>query len=499
MSSSNLSSVDVNHIAKPLSESSAPKEYEQLKGKTGRQALYRPDRLTLRDLVEQPGLFTLEVDGQLVRPRNFSISGLSFRSKNNVDWKLGELTQYAIALEGRSVLEGEATVARVDACRRHLEVGLSSVGVLDYELLRAAEQDHVWRTGLQRKPHILRDSLPSEYRQAVLELSSFCQFYKGLLGRRQRHQAGDVLDIAEEAFATMKEGWVELRTDASREALGFLDNAEIYEQARAISEALVTPYLVEAPVIRRSFDKPLGYPGDYVIMQHYFDNRFEGDSAFGMVFHQITNEHPLAVGVRTRSEWVAALIRDKAELVNGAAPLRVLSLGCGIGAEVGLVHSSEGAPKTSVAWTLIDQEDAALSVAYRNARKAALNGHAAPMVNCLNVSFSQLFSGEINPATWGAQDVIFAMGLFDYIPQPGAAMLLAGLYSLLRPGGTIAIGNASKPNLHFWETELALRWSLMYRDIKEMEGLAAALPPSAEVRVESERTGAYHILVCEKP
>jgi len=119
-------------------------------------------------------------------------------------------------------------------------------------------------------------------------------------------------------------------------------------------------------------------------------------------------------------------------------------------------------------------------------------------VTCVNVSFSQLFGGEVAPDTWGHHDVIFAMGLFDYLREPGASMLVAGLYSLLREGGVLAIGNAAKPNSHFWEPELALRWSLLYRDEEEMERLGASLPSQAIVRVEVEPMGAYHILTCQR-
>jgi hypothetical protein len=91
------------------------------------------------------------------------------------------------------------------------------------------------------------------------------------------------------------------------------------------------------------------------------------------------------------------------------------------------------------------------------------------------------------------------MGLFDYLRQPGASMLIAGLYSMLRDGGVVVIGNAARPNSHFWEPELALRWSLLYRDKQEMEALGASLPSVAKVNVEVEPMGAYYILSCQKP
>ena len=485
--------------ATPLSEPPAPREYEQLKGKTGRQALHRPDRFSLRNLVEVPTRFTLDVGGTSVRPVNFSLSGISFRDRRKDVWEEGAETHYRVRLMDETVLEGSAVVARVTPTAKYVEVGLSSASAVDYEALRSAERNYTWNEGLSRPPRFLKGAVPDDYRNAVLELSAFCQYYRGLLGKREIHNAGDRLEIAREAFDAMLPGWQELRGVASRAAQPFLADTESLKSGRAVAEALVTPYLIEAPVLRQTFDKPFGYPGDFVLMQYYLDNAFVGDSAFGMVFHKITCEHPLAVGVRTRARWVAERIAERARQVNGCGPVRVLSLGCGVAAEVAMVHGELGVPTSAVEWTLIDQEDRALTAAHRNARACVPEGGSPPNIKCLNVSFSRLFRGEEDPSLWGPQDVMFAMGLFDYLPAAGAQMLVAAMYGLVRPGGSIYIGNASGPNDYFWELELALRWTLLYRGEGEMGGLAAGLPADADVRIEREPTGAYHILSCQKP
>lgn len=484
-----------------LSEPTATKEYEELDGKAGVNALYRPDRYRLRDLVENPKLFTLHVNERVVRPRNFSITGLSFEDEARTEWPIGTNARYVFALGGKPILEGDATVARVGfvdtEASRAIEVGLIATEMLDYESLRTAEQNHLWEQGLQRQRCVFRDSVPSAYREAILELGAFCQYYKNLLGRREIQHPGDSLAIAHETVPVIEPGWNQHLRNAATTAREFLKDRRTLDEARLMTEALVTAYMVEAPALRRAFTKPLGYPGDYALMQYYYDNGFEGDSAFGLALHKIGNAHPLAVGVRTRSQWVAEHIRERAAQQTSATPLHVLSLGCGVGAEVAMVQSSTAGPSVPIEWLLIDQEDEALAVAYRNAR--ALPLRESSRVRCVNVSFSALLGGEVASTGWGRQDVIFAMGLFDYLPRRSASRLLDGLYSLLRPGGSVVIGNAAAGNAHFWAPELALRWSLLYRDEEEMGALTRTLPASARVRLEGEPAGAYHILVCEKP
>ncbi|MGB5810003.1 MAG: class I SAM-dependent methyltransferase [Polyangiales bacterium] len=480
----------------PLSEPPAAAEYDQLKGKTGRQALYRPDRFLLRDLVDRPDLFLLEVEGRPVLPRNFSLSGLSFRDPMKASWPVGDTVRYCIRFEGESLLTGDAEVARITERSRYTEVGLESVSVLDYDTLRIADKEAQWRASLSRGPRLFTDSVPEDYRRAVLELGAFCQFYENQLGKRERNHSGDKRAIAKEAYSAMRANWIELSRQAARTAASFLDDEATLREARSVTENVVTQHLIEAPVLRRAYEKPRGYPGDYEVMQHYFDNDFVGDTAFGMVFHKITNEHPLSAGVRTRSAHVATEIASRSAGRGHQEPLRVLSLGCGIAAEVGFVH---GASTSAVSWTLIDQEDEALARAYRNARTLAPSGVRGPDVSCVNVSFSQLFRGEVSPDAWGEHDIVFALGLFDYLPTRTASLLLSALYAKVSPGGTVFVANAAGPNDHFWEPELALRWSLTYRDTREMNALGAGLPASARTELELESEGAYHILTCHKP
>lgn len=480
----------------PVSEPPAAAEYEQLKGKTGRQALYRPDRFLLRDLVDRPERFLLEVEGRPVLPRNFSLSGLSFRDPMKASWPVGDTVRYCIRFENEALLTGDAKVARISERSRYIEVGLESVSVLDYDALRIADKEAQWRNALARGPGLFPDSVPDDYRRAVLEIGAFCQFYGNQLGKRERHHPGDKRAIAEEAYSAMRGNWIELSRQAARTAAPFLGDEDTLREARIVTENVVTQHLIEAPVLRRAYEKPCGYPGDYEVMQHYFDNDFVGDTAFGMVFHKLTNEHPLSAGVRTRSAHVATEIAKRSAGRGHQEPLRVLSLGCGIAAEVGFVH---GANTSAISWTLIDQEDEALARAYRNARTLAPPGGRGPEVSCVNVSFSQLFRGQVSPDAWGEHDIVFALGLFDYLPARTATLLLAGLYAKVRPGGTVFIANAAGPNEHFWEPELALRWSLIYRDRGEMNALGAALPDSAQTELELESEGAYHILTCHKP
>ena len=255
-------------------------------------------------------------------------------------------------------------------------------------------------------------------------------------------------------------------------------------------------------MIRRSYGKPLGYPGDYQVMLYYYNNALEGDSAFAKVFHKFFVEHPLSHGVRTRKDYIVDALGREHRRATGAragGTFRAASLGCGPAREIADYVRRAGAWHGDAVFTLIDQEDETLSVAHRDAGAALARTGADGALQCLNLSFGQLLAEPDLLPDRNPQDVIYSTGLFDYLRESRAQPLLRALYERLAPGGLLLIGNALGPNRHFWSPEFVLDWTLLYRTDAEMRRLAAQLPEEAEVDVELETGGAYWFLVVRRP
>jgi len=88
---------------------------------------------------------------------------------------------------------------------------------------------------------------------------------------------------------------------------------------------------------------------------------------------------------------------------------------------------------------------------------------------------------------WGRFDVIYSMGLFDYLVGPVARAVLTKLYDLLDPGGELIIGNFHVGNPTRIYMEYWMDWVLFYRTEEEMLALAAGLP-GGRARIDFEET-----------
>ena len=152
-----------------------------------------------------------------------------------------------------------------------------------------------------------------------------------------------------------------------------------------------------------------------------------------------------------------------------------------------------------VEFTLIDQEQAALKYAVEKTFPHVLNSEGQARVQCLNVSFTDILRGTGALASLPPQDLIYSVGLIDYLADRRAAALARRLYDTLAPGGLMIIGNMNEtPLSNLWPMEFIADWSLYYRNDAEMLAWTEGLNP-ASAWTETESTERVRLLFVRKP
>lgn len=485
------------------------RSYEELMGATGEGIYFRPERRRVRELLSREASPEVLTGGRSYPLFDISMNGLSVVSRDGIDgWRVDDEIGLVVRLHGLEAYAGRARVARVEpGPRGSARIGLALVGgFLDLPEIQHRDQEQRLTAQLADGPAAAWAAVPESYRLMVAEAVHFLQYYRRVLdGHQRRYGAGGaagrdrILELAERACDAIRPKWRELCGRASQAAVACLQEPAALLAAKELTEAMVTPLLLDCPMVRRSYTKPLGYPGDYQVMLYYYNNALEGGSVFARVFHKYFVEHPLSAGVRTRKDMIVEVMEREHRRVRASrgedSPFRVLSLGCGPGREVRDFIRQHAPWPGRIRWTLVDQEEEALSVAYGATQRELAVSSANGSVVCLNLAFSQILADPTAIGAAGQQDFVFATGLFDYLRESRARELIAGLARLLSPGGLLAIGNAVGPNEHFWSPEFVLDWTLLYRTRDEMRRLAADVPGEPEVEVVEEPGKAYYFLL----
>jgi hypothetical protein len=88
-------------------------------------------------------------------------------------------------------------------------------------------------------------------------------------------------------------------------------------------------------------------------------------------------------------------------------------------------------------------------------------------------------------------DLVYAVGLFDYLCHRSGRALARVLFGMLRSGGHLVIANFTPGSREVGYMETFMRWHLVYRTPEQMQMLADDLPHAtvAPVELTSDATG----------
>jgi hypothetical protein len=259
--------------------------------------------------------------------------------------------------------------------------------------------------------------------------------------------------------------------------------------------AQLHPYFLQAPLIRRAFSKPLGYAGDYEMMNMLYRNAPEGETQLGRVLHQYVNSWRSADAVRSRRRWIVQRIREHAG--TRRSNYRIASIASGPAVEMqDLVREAALADRSEL--TCIDQDPASLACAQQGLARAQHEAHRTPTTRFINTSVKRIMNREADACDIPPQDFIHSLGLYDYLPARAARRLTAALYEMLAPGGRLVLGNFAR-NPESFAMDLICDWALIYRDEDEVRGFGQDLPVEAKVTVEREPVGLNLFAVIDKP
>src|SRR6185503_20020284 len=121
--------------------------------------------------------------------------------------------------------------------------------------------------------------------------------------------------------------WRTLWLTGNQFARAAMTDRETRDAAKTLTELVLTPELRLGAIWDRSYSKPLGYPGDFGVMNQVYDWERTGTTVYGMLMHRIGLE--VAECIKTRMEVVRSVINRVVREQGQERPARIMSLGSG--------------------------------------------------------------------------------------------------------------------------------------------------------------------------
>lgn len=315
-----------------------------------------------------------------------------------------------------------------------------------------------------------------------------------------RDKSGRVRDevfyeMAHPLMATVREYLVRFEEEAGQIP------AELGPVHRAFAQAAIHPLVLRAPFVYRTFAKPLGYAGDYQMVNQILGSPRDGPSTYFELVNYIFLQSRVAQAHRNRVDILLDRQQTLAAQARGRGTvLRVLNVGCGpVGELQRLLATGENLDHLDV--SLMDFSEETLSHASQRLIDVAAEAGRPPLkVRLLHESVHQLLKRSSREAAVSFEeqyDYIYCAGLFDYLADKACSRLIAYFERHLRPGGTLLVTNVHVRNPERFWMEHFMEWYLIYRDEPGMLRLFPATLP--DIRTYTDATGVNLFAEVVKP
>jgi len=186
---------------------------------------------------------------------------------------------------------------------------------------------------------------------------------------------------------------------------------------------------------RHVYQKPLGYSGDFIMMNYIYDyngnDRYLGKSSYEKLINNYTCNIPISHSNIKRKEFLKEKIMralDKRDKV------KILSIACGPAREL-VELLREGRIIKSLLFKCLDFEKKALDYIENQIRNIELGKRQSLAIEYICKDITSIIRDRTLKEELRGQNLIYAFGIFDYLSGRMASRLTKELYQLLDKDG----------------------------------------------------------------
>jgi extracellular factor (EF) 3-hydroxypalmitic acid methyl ester biosynthesis protein len=267
---------------------------------------------------------------------------------------------------------------------------------------------------------------------------------------------------------------------------------EIRPAHRAYLQQRLHPLLLCAPIVHRTFTKPLGYAGDYEMVNMLARNRPEGSSLYAKIVHLWFVRQAPAAAHRNRLKILTQrLLEETARVASQGRIAKIFSVACGPAVEIqDFLREQELSNRAD--FTLLDFNEETLQYITKALSDLKAKCSRRTPVRFVKRSVHQLIKDSVRSApdaNSGQYDFVYCAGLFDYLTDTVCQRLMTLLYEWVAPGGLLLATNVEPSNPKRQVMEQCVDWQLIYRTSLQSGALRPSQVAPDDFLVRADITG----------
>ena len=438
---------------------------------------------------------------------NFSKYGLAFMMKEaeieeSEALRVGEVLEDVQVIIGyKKVYTGRATIVDLREQDRALVVGLKleeSMLAVDKILYMGKSEDI--KNDLKEFLHILPvgDKISGEFKQIVADMRYYLESIESRLNEEEarltsldldlKHKIEkDILRAITKPFTKTMDVWFLKLNDMAK---GF--KKEEHEIYKRYFQNQLHHLLLQSPFIKRLVEKPLKYSGDHMTISMIYDRSYDGDTLLGKLISKYTYNLDAGRVVRLRKEYMKKLIFEKLKNIGFINErIKVLSGGCGPAREIEEIMKFDS-NILQCEISLLDFDERPLYCVEDRLSRQKIGDNTK--INFVNRSIRSMVKGQKKHR----YDLIYSLGLMDYLSDNTCKVVLKSLFDRLTPGGTLVVSQFGFGNTTKFYMEFVGEWYLIYRFQEDMMKWLSVIDEPYEYKFHQILNNACNILIIEK-
>jgi len=347
-----------------------------------------------------------------------------------------------------------------------------------------------------------------EFKAVVADIQTFLtdmrmwldQIELGYQSKSPNGSAENTMEIASELAHHTAPAITTLFEDFERTLSGIeADSQPVYQN---FGKRQLHRLLLCSPFLHRTYSKPLGYAGDYEMVNMICRNPFEGDSLYAKLVNHWFIQQPPAEAHRNRIQFLTdRLVEVALETRPLGRPMRVMSIGCGPAQEVQrFIAESELSNHAHV--TLVDFNEETANYTLKLLTMLKQRYHRETQIAMVRKSVHQILKegGRGGARAKDLQfDFVYCAGLFDYLTDQTCHRLTNILFDQVLPGGMFVSTNVDIFNPRRLTMDYLMDWHLIYRNGKELAALRPDGINQEDEAVSCDATGVNIYYTLRKP
>jgi 2-polyprenyl-3-methyl-5-hydroxy-6-metoxy-1,4-benzoquinol methylase len=196
-------------------------------------------------------------------------------------------------------------------------------------------------------------------------------------------------------------------------------------------------YFYRSEMVDKGFKKYRGYPGDFEMMEFVYNNKVVSDDKLGIYFDKYFLDNPYAVAVRGRKDQMVSILKRFVSS-STSTRLNIMNVACGPCREIRETFLDKFDFNPRINYVCVDFEKDALSFS----KQALRDVPKKVKIRFVQENIMDLIRRpEQYEKRLGKYDLVYSIGLGDYLSDGVVKKMMRFCWEFLKPGGQMVFAH----------------------------------------------------------